>query len=700
MHLKQNTELQNGKYRIIHVLGQGGFGITYLAENVLLGNQVAIKEFFPKDYCGRNTTSHLTLGTESNRETVEKLKSRFLKEARNIAKLDHPGIVRVFDVFEENDTAYYVMEYIHGENLNEIVKQNGPLSEDRAIRYISEVGSSLEYIHSKNMTHFDVKPANIIIRKKDDLPILIDFGLSKQYDSKGDATSTMMQAVSHGYSPIELYNAGSLSEFSPQTDVYSLAATLYFLVVGKVPPSPSEIIDNGFNFPPTVNEQLKEAIEEGMQSGRSKRPQSVNTFIELIKDKDEDKAEESAPDFNSNLSSGQNEYEYSDETHIIDSEDYNSESSSQTNEETGEQSYTSEVEEGNYEYEDNEVELTKGQRILNWWTGTSHLHYNYLIPTGRKIFYAFAKIFLIFSACLFPILGWWFMIACYRSIIEALQRLCFQGYLHEWDDAYDYSRKKATTIVCLILLIPVAWTIFFIIIGSSSHKRDAKEYVSNLSLQCPFPIFDAQVSSVNFIDDEIVFNCVSADSLHSNRKLLNRANVEIFKPYLIDESIPENKIFNNTNVVFNFINNGEFNETIKLTSKEIADYKKLSPKERATEYLNAYMELQNAYFPWDLGENVKLTVVRIDTYPDGKDYLSYTFADDNRTLEREFGDSIDYKIYQFLPYNLPYLSESVVEATDGMGYNILTGINKEQKRVLKTSGEMKQLIEEYKRNNR
>lgn len=140
MRLQEGLLLQNGKYRIIKVLGQGGFGITYLAENVLLERQVAIKEFFPKDFCGRDNTSHLTLGTENNQETVDKLKARFIKEARNIAKLDHPGIVRVFDVFEENDTAYYVMEYIHGKNLNEIVKQNGPLQEEKAIKYITEVG--------------------------------------------------------------------------------------------------------------------------------------------------------------------------------------------------------------------------------------------------------------------------------------------------------------------------------------------------------------------------------------------------------------------------------------------------------------------------------------------------------------------------------------------------------------------------------
>ena len=101
MQLREGSELQNGKYRILRVLGQGGFGITYLAEHTMLDKMVAIKEFFPRDFCGRNNTSHLTLGSQNNAETMEKLKVRFLKEAKNIAKLDHPGIVKIYDIFEE-----------------------------------------------------------------------------------------------------------------------------------------------------------------------------------------------------------------------------------------------------------------------------------------------------------------------------------------------------------------------------------------------------------------------------------------------------------------------------------------------------------------------------------------------------------------------------------------------------------------------
>ena len=150
MQLNPDTLLQNGKYRIIRVLGQGGFGITYLAENTYFEKEVAIKEFFPKDFCGRDNTSHLTLGTQNNTETVAKLKDRFLKEAKNIAKLDHPGIIRILDIVEGNNIAYYVIDYIDRENLNISVKSRGSLSEANAIGYIKKVGAALTYSTHKN----------------------------------------------------------------------------------------------------------------------------------------------------------------------------------------------------------------------------------------------------------------------------------------------------------------------------------------------------------------------------------------------------------------------------------------------------------------------------------------------------------------------------------------------------------------------
>lgn len=111
MQLIEGTLLQEGKYRIEGILGQGGFGITYLGWQTRLNRRIAIKEFFMKEYCNRNAdTSHITIGTEGSRELVARFQQKFIKEAQSIAGLNHPNIIRIHDVFEENDTAYYVME--------------------------------------------------------------------------------------------------------------------------------------------------------------------------------------------------------------------------------------------------------------------------------------------------------------------------------------------------------------------------------------------------------------------------------------------------------------------------------------------------------------------------------------------------------------------------------------------------------------
>jgi len=170
------------------------------------------------------------------------------------------------------------MDYIDGESLSDIVKRDGPMPEAKAIKYIRKIGDALDYIHSRRMTHFDVKPANIMMRKSDGNPILIDFGLSKQYDKQGDATSTLMQAVSNGFSPIELYNTGSVNTFSPQTDIYSLGATLYYLIVGQAPPDALTLFESGLNIPISLSETTKDAIRNAMETSRSKRTKSIKDF--------------------------------------------------------------------------------------------------------------------------------------------------------------------------------------------------------------------------------------------------------------------------------------------------------------------------------------------------------------------------------------------------------------------------------------
>ncbi len=173
--LQENTILQGGKYTIISILGQGGFGITYLGVQSGLDRKVAIKEFFIREMCERDdSTNHVTLGTEGSRETVDMYRQKFLKEARSIAQLNHPNIVRIIDVFEENGTAYYVMEYAEGGSLKDKVKEKGSLSEAVATRYIIQVAEALDYIHQRNMNHLDVKPGNIMLNEKDEM-LLIDF---------------------------------------------------------------------------------------------------------------------------------------------------------------------------------------------------------------------------------------------------------------------------------------------------------------------------------------------------------------------------------------------------------------------------------------------------------------------------------------------------------------------------------------------
>lgn len=294
--LTPGTLLRDKTYRIEKILGQGGFGITYLATDLNLDLKVAIKEFFPKDYCDREgSTSHVTLGTSSTGEFVERLKVKFLKEARNIAKFKNSSIIRILAAFEENNTAYYVMEYIEGSTLSEIVKRSGPIAPAQAMEYIEKVGEALEYIHAKKINHLDVKPANIMVRVSDNEPILIDFGLSKQYDREGHQTSTTPTGISHGYAPMEQYKAGGVKEFSPQTDLYSLAATLYYILTGVVPPQAPELLEESLTFPETIPASMINTISKAMSSGRKQRHESVKAFIQDLKKVKEDPTETFLP---------------------------------------------------------------------------------------------------------------------------------------------------------------------------------------------------------------------------------------------------------------------------------------------------------------------------------------------------------------------------------------------------------------------
>lgn len=308
MELNVNSYLQNGKYRIIAILGQGGFGITYLAEQVALERKVAIKEFFLKDFCDRAADgTSVTLGTQSNKEMMERYLAKFKKEAKIISKFNHPNVIRVHDVFDENNTSYYVMEYLEGESLSALIAKNGAFSENVAIHYIKCIGNALEYIHSFGVNHLDVKPSNIMVRSSGE-PVLIDFGVSKQYDSGGQQTSSTPVGISEGYAPSEQYKKGGVSEFSPQTDIYSLGATFYHLVTGQVPPSAFDILNEGLPpLPVYLSNGVKTAIIQSMQPKKSDRPSNISQFLTIIQNG------------SSGTTSGAG-YEYSERTQYVSGE--------------------------------------------------------------------------------------------------------------------------------------------------------------------------------------------------------------------------------------------------------------------------------------------------------------------------------------------------------------------------------------------
>lgn len=281
--LSVGSVLQSGKYEIIKILGQGGFGITYLAKHRLLGTFFAIKEFFPQDYCIREgITSHISVAVPANEDLVSRLRDRFIKEAQNIASLKHPGIVIIHDVFEENNTAYYVMDFIEGKSLDDIVTTGGPLRERAAIDYIIKIAEALDFIHQRKMTHFDVKPANIMVRSSANEPVLIDFGLSKQFNEQGHARSTLLMGVSHGFSALEQYFQDGITGFSPQTDVYSLGATLYFLLTGRIPPEAPRLSGSVIEVPETISPGVAEAIKWAMLSDSEKRCPTARDFIKSL----------------------------------------------------------------------------------------------------------------------------------------------------------------------------------------------------------------------------------------------------------------------------------------------------------------------------------------------------------------------------------------------------------------------------------
>lgn len=280
--LQPGSTLQGGRYRILSTLGQGGYGITYKAQQQGLGRLVAIKEFFISIMCDRDASkSTMITASTSNTKEVERYRRKFISEAQMISRLHHPNIVSILDVFEENGSAYYVMEYVEGGSLGDRMRE-GAMSEAEALKYIRPVADALNYIHKQKICHYDIKPSNIMVWKDIDQPVLIDFGVSKHYDEEDNATTTTPVGLSEGYAPLEQYNAQEMTSFSPQTDIYSLGATLLALVTGKKPPTPTNILTDGLTLPAHLSTGLQTAIRQAMVLNRDKRTASVEQFLTML----------------------------------------------------------------------------------------------------------------------------------------------------------------------------------------------------------------------------------------------------------------------------------------------------------------------------------------------------------------------------------------------------------------------------------
>jgi serine/threonine-protein kinase len=279
--LPAGTLLANGRYQLQQVLGQGGFAITYLALDTQLKRTVAIKELCPQG-CIRdahNQVAPITLPPDQ----FAQIRQRFVEEAQLVAQLNHPGIVRIYDVFQQNNTGYMVMEYLHGETLGAKLKRaGGVLPVDEAVDYILQVCDALEVVHRAGYIHRDIKPDNII-HCEDERLVLIDFGAARHFVANQTATYTVMLTPSYA-APEQYSSAGRLD---PRTDIYGLAATLYHLITG-VPPLPALDRTSGFDLPaphlvePEVGEALSDAILQGLAMRMDERPASVAEFAQLI----------------------------------------------------------------------------------------------------------------------------------------------------------------------------------------------------------------------------------------------------------------------------------------------------------------------------------------------------------------------------------------------------------------------------------
>ena len=278
-------------YRIERILGRGGFGVIYLATDTNLDHQVAIKEYIPSDVATRSGDSKVHPITEEHGDMFRWGMDRFIKEARNLVKFKHPNIVRVMSVFQENNTAYMVMEFEEGEDLRSYLRKPNANSERSLKQLILPISKGLAEVHRHGFIHRDIKPANILVRK-DGSPVLLDFGSARNASKFTHQSLTAL--VSVGYAPLEQYNSEADEQQGPWTDIYALGGTLYNAISGRDPVESTRrgaALLNGGADPQISAEYLGEgkyskgflrAVDWAMSFAIADRPQSLSDWVPAL----------------------------------------------------------------------------------------------------------------------------------------------------------------------------------------------------------------------------------------------------------------------------------------------------------------------------------------------------------------------------------------------------------------------------------
>lgn len=280
------------EYVIRRVLGQGSFGITYEATAFVLDGNIrqamryTLKEFFVNSVCERKHTGSVS-ALAGQEEKFHSLRKRFAEEAKRMKEVcQHENIVSVNEVFEDYGTSFYVMEFLDGQSLYQYVCDRGSMPVNEAIPIINIVGEALAFLHKNMINHLDVKPENIMLvtdylgAKK---PVLVDFGLARHFKKSGSPTNSLTTlGSSDGYSPIEQYVG--IDKYSPEADVYALAATLLFCLSGQTPCRSTEMDENYRDevLPSTVSVDIKNALNRAMMRNSGDRCQTVTEFLSLM----------------------------------------------------------------------------------------------------------------------------------------------------------------------------------------------------------------------------------------------------------------------------------------------------------------------------------------------------------------------------------------------------------------------------------